>query len=105
MLRVVWVLRREWLVMGMLLLLLLLSSEFVEWTEVLGAIVLRILDVRPVNASLCMALGLWSIIDIRIVPIVAGLIARHAWILPQRAALADRREQENYVLKHFKDVL
>jgi hypothetical protein len=72
----------------------------VKRADVLRAIVLRILDMRPVDAFLGMALGLRSVVDIRIVPFVAGLIARHAWIPPQRAALADRRGHKNYWLKH-----
>jgi hypothetical protein len=82
------------------MLLLLLPAKLVKRTDILRATVLSILDMRPVNAFFRMALGLWGVVDIRIVPFVAGLIARHAWIPPQRAALADRRGQKNYVLKH-----
>ena len=56
MLWVVWVLARDLLMVSMLLLLL--PTKLVKRTEVLGAIVLRILDVRPVNAFFRMALGL-----------------------------------------------
>jgi hypothetical protein len=81
-------------------LLLLLPTEFVKLIEGLRAIVLNILYMRPVDTPFGVVLGLWSIVDIRIVPFVAGFIARHSWILPQRAALAGRRGQRYYVLNH-----
>ena len=83
-----------------MLLLLLPPTKLVKWADVLRAIVLRVLDMRSVDAFFRMAFGLRSVVDIRIVPFVAGLIARHAWIPPQRAALADRRGQRDYLLKH-----
>ena len=99
MLWVVLMLTWDLLMVGMLLLLLP-PTKLVKWADILRAIVLRVLDMRSVDAFLRMALGLRSVVDIRIVPFVAGLIARHAWIPPQRAALAGRRGQSYYVLDH-----
>jgi hypothetical protein len=68
----------------------------------LRAGVLNILDMRPVHALFGMTFGV-GIVDIRLVALllfVALLKARHAWIPPQRAALAGRRGQSYYVLDH-----
>lgn len=52
---------------------------------------LDIWDMRNINALFGMRFGMGSIVDIRIVALfVAWSIARHAWIPPQRAALAGR---------------
>jgi hypothetical protein len=97
--------------MGMLLLMLLvllmmwlMRPELVKRIEALSAAVLNILNMGPEDAlfgmALGMALGMLSIVDIRIVAFVAGRIARHAWIPPQRTALAGRRGKRYYVLDH-----
>ena len=73
----------------------------VEGSEALSGTVLDILYMGNENALFGMAFWMCSIVDIRIVAlIVAWSIARHAWIPPQRTALAGRRGQCNYVLDH-----
>lgn len=59
---------------------------------------------RPKDAFLGLMLGLRGILDIWI-RIVAWPIPRHAWIPPQRTALAGRRGQTDYVLDHCQVVL
>jgi hypothetical protein len=81
---------------------LMMRPELAERIEALRAGVLNILDMRPVHALFGMTFGV-GIVDIRIVALllfVALLKARHAWIPPQRAALAGRRGQSYYVLDH-----
>jgi hypothetical protein len=106
--------KRLWvlLVMRMLLVLLLLVQvmllmrpKLVKRVETLSTAVLNILYMRPEDALFGVALGVWSIVDIRIVAFVAWRIARHAWIPPQRTALAGRRGQRNYLLDHCWVVL
>lgn len=74
---------------------LMMRPELAERIEALRAGVLNILDMRPVHALFGMTFGV-GIVDIRIVGLllfVALLKARHAWIPPQRTALAGRRGQ------------
>jgi hypothetical protein len=85
--------------------LLLVPAELVKRIETLRAAVLNILYMRPVHTLFGLPLGMWSIVDIRILAFVAGLIARHAWIPPQRTALAGRRGQRYYVVDHCWAVL
>jgi hypothetical protein len=78
----------------------------VEGSEALSGTVLDILYMGNENALFGMAFWMCSIVDIRIVALfVAWSIARHAWIPPQRTALAGRRGQSNYVLDHCWVVL
>jgi hypothetical protein len=105
----------EHLVLRMMLLLLLLlvmmrlmgpDMMLVKGSEALSGTVLDILYMGNENALFGMAFWMCSIVDIRIVALfVAWSIARHAWIPPQRTALAGRRGQSNYVLDHCWVVL
>lgn len=79
-----------------------MRPELAERIEALRAGVLNVLHMRPVRSLFGMTLGV-GIVDIRIVGLllfVALLKARHAWIPPQRTALAGRRGQSYYVPDH-----
>jgi hypothetical protein len=80
------------LVVMWVLLLVLMRPEVVEGVEALCAL-WDILYMGSKDALFGVSLGMRSIVDIRIVAFVACGIARHAWIPPQRAALAGRRGQ------------
>jgi hypothetical protein len=102
----------EHLVLRVVLLLLVMmrlmgpDMMLVEGSEALSGTVLDVLYMGNENALFGMAFWMCSIVDIRIVAlIVAWSIARHAWIPPQRTALAGRRGQRSYVLDHCWVVL
>jgi hypothetical protein len=103
----------EHLVLRVVVLLLLVVMRLmcpdmmlVKRSEALSGTVLDILYMGNEDALFGMAFWMCSIVDIRIVAlIVAWSIARHAWIPPQRTALAGRRGQSNYVLDHCWVVL
>ena len=67
-----------------------------------GAVLLYILYMGNIYIALFPRMGV--VVDIRIWPLVAGSISRHAWILPNRAALASPG-QSNDVLDHCCSVL
>jgi len=74
-----------------MMLLMGLDVMLVEGSEALSATLMDILYMGNENGLFGMAFWMCSIVDIRIVALfVAWSIARHAWIPPQRAALADR---------------
>jgi hypothetical protein len=82
------------------------NMVLVEGSKALSRTVLDVLYMGNKNALFGMAFWMCSIVDIRIVAlIVAWSIARHAWIPPQRTALAGRRGQCSYVLDHCWVVL
>jgi hypothetical protein len=90
------------LLLVMVLLRLMMGPDMmllVEGSEAVSGTVLDVLYMGNKNALFRVRFWMCSIVDIRILPLlVAGTKARHAWVFPQRPALADR--WVNYVLDH-----
>ncbi len=92
------------LLLDLRVVLLMLAELFVKGIEAWGAAVGKFLVMRSIDTLLWMALRLCGIVDIRIVAlVVAWSVARHAWIPPQRTALAGRRGQQYKMLDHWRD--